>query len=246
MARWVTGKVLDLIWWTPSLFSLKVAADVQPFKAGQFTKLALEVDGKRIARAYSYVNSPHDPTLEFYLIEVTDGCLSQKLARLTAGDDIYIDAQANGFLTIEEIPDAHTLWMLSTGTAIGPFLSILAQGKLWDRFRQVILVHGVRANDDLTYRQQISMTQQAFKQFKYVPVVSREVPEYGLSGRITHILESGELVAFCALEELPKSSHFMICGNPQMVKDTTHWLTTKGFKRHRRAEPGHISVEQYW
>ncbi|NOU52214.1 ferredoxin--NADP reductase [Pseudoalteromonas sp. JBTF-M23] len=246
MPQWVTGKVLDVNWWTPSLFSLKVCADVQPFKAGQFTKLALHIEDKRIARAYSFVNSPQDPVLEFYLVEVADGSLSNKLSELKVNDELYVDAQPNGFLTLEEVPDADVLWMLSTGTAIGPFLSIIAQGNLWDRFKQVILVHGVRHNDDLTYQHQIMATQQLFQQFTYIPVVSREKPLSGLTGRITELLKTGELSAYCGFTELPKSSHFMICGNPQMVKDTTELLIESGFKRHRRAEPGHITVEQYW
>ncbi|BBN83733.1 ferredoxin--NADP(+) reductase [Pseudoalteromonas sp. A25] len=246
MSQWVTGKILDVNWWTPSLFSLKISADIEPFKAGQFTKLALKIGDKRVARAYSFVNSPQEPVLEFYLIEVEDGSLSQKLSELKVGDEIDVSVQANGFLTIEEVPDCDVLWMLSTGTAIGPFLSIIAQGKLWDRFKRVILVHGVRYNDDLTYQHQIITTEKLFKQFTYVPVVSREEPELGLSGRITDLLETGKLGQYCGLSELPKSSHFMICGNPQMVKDTTKLLMNDGFKRHRRAEPGHITVEQYW
>jgi ferredoxin--NADP+ reductase len=246
MAQWSRGKVLDVTWWTPSLFSLQIAADIQPFKAGQFTKLALEIDGKRIARAYSFVNPPEDPTLEFYLIEVTDGSLSERLAQLKADDEVFVGSQASGFLTLDEIPDADVLWMLSTGTAIGPFLSILAQGQLWERFKRVVLVHGVRTNADLTYQKRIKETDGLFEQFSYVPVVSRETPDNGLAGRITHLCQTDELAQFCGFSSFPSSSHFMICGNPEMVKETSSILVDKGFKKHRRAEAGHISVEQYW
>ncbi|OHU90215.1 MULTISPECIES: ferredoxin--NADP reductase [Pseudoalteromonas] len=246
MAKWTTGHILEINWWTPSLFSLRISAHIQPFKAGQFTKLALQVGDKRIARAYSFVNPPQDPILEFYLIEVPDGSLSERLAELKVGDEIMIEEQANGFLTLDEIPYADTLWMLSTGTAIGPFLSIIAQGELWNRFKNVVLVHGVRNNIDLTYQDRIKTAQKSFPQLHYVPAVSREQPELGLSGRITNLLDSGELVKYCGYDALPKSSHFMLCGNPQMVKDTTNLLISKGFERHRRAKPGHITVEQYW
>ncbi|WP_105169965.1 ferredoxin--NADP reductase [Pseudoalteromonas sp. T1lg23B] len=246
MAQWTTGRVLEVNWWTPSLFSLRISANIQPFKAGQFTKLALQVGDKRIARAYSFVNSPQDPVLEFYLIEVPDGSLSEHLAQLKVGDEIMVEERANGFLTLDELPDADTLWMLSTGTAIGPFLSILAQGELWNRFKRVILVHGVRQNTDLTYQDRIKAVQKSFPQFQYVPAVTREQPEFGLSGRITNLLESGKLAKYCGYDTLPQSSHFMLCGNPQMVKDTTNLLINKGFNRHRRAQSGHITVEQYW
>lgn len=246
MAQWVTGKIVEFNWWTPSLFSIKVAAGIKPFIAGQFTKLALNVEGRRVARAYSFVNSPNDPLLEFYLIEVPDGRLSSHLATLDIGDTVEVEAVAHGFFTLEETPKAEVLWMLSTGTAIGPFLSIIADGKLWERYERVILVHGVRHNTDLTYQDSILATASLFKQFTYVPAITREKPEQGLQGRVTDLLSSGALIKHCGMNQLNKNSHFMICGNPQMVKDTTQLLLDKGFKRHRRAESGHITVEQYW
>ncbi|AOT11051.1 ferredoxin--NADP reductase [Pseudoalteromonas luteoviolacea] len=246
MTNWVMGKVVEVNWWTPSLFSLKIAADIQKFTAGQFTKLALDVDGKRIARAYSFVNSPSDPLLEFYVIEVQDGALSQPLAQLKEGDDVWVYSKPSGYFTLEEVPKADTLWMLSTGTAIGPYLSIISDGKLWKHFNHVVLVHGVRLNSDLCYQDQIRATEKLFDQFKYVPLVSREAPEIGLSGRVTDIIKNGQLLDFCQLSSLPKDSHFMLCGNPNMVKDTTLLLQKLGFQKHRRSEPGHITVEQYW
>ncbi|MFN6887183.1 ferredoxin--NADP(+) reductase, partial [Proteus mirabilis] len=74
------------------------------------------------------VNSPQDPNLEFYLVTVPEGKLSPRLAALTVGDELLVTEQASGFFVLEEVPSANTLWMLSTGTAIGPFLSILQLG----------------------------------------------------------------------------------------------------------------------
>ena len=38
----------------------------------------------------------------------------------------------------------------------------------------------------------------------------------------------------------------MLCGNPAMVADATAALTTRGFRKHKRKEPGQISMETYW
>ncbi|ALU46044.1 ferredoxin--NADP reductase [Pseudoalteromonas rubra] len=246
MANWVNGKVVEKLWWTPSLFSIKVVADIDPFTAGQFTKLALPVEDKKVSRAYSFVNAPQDPLLEFFLIEVPDGQLSAPLAALDIGDDILVAGKPSGFFTLDEVPDASVLWMLSTGTAIGPFLSMLSDGKLWKRFDRVVLVNGVRHAQDLCYQDMLLDTEKIFKQFKYVPLVSREETAHTLSGRVTNLLESEELCRHCGFEQLPEDSQFMLCGNPQMVKDTTALLQTMGFARNRRAQPGHITVEQYW
>ncbi|MDK2596155.1 ferredoxin--NADP reductase [Pseudoalteromonas obscura] len=246
MSNWVIGKVIEVNWWTPSLFSLKVAADIEGFKAGQFTKLALDIDGKRVARAYSFVNSPADPLLEFFLIEVQNGSLSEKLAQLSEGDDLWVYNKPSGYFVLDEVPQGETLWMLSTGTAVGPFLSIISDGKLWKQFDRVVLVHGVRLNTDLCYQDLIRATEKLFPQFTYVPLVSREKPENGLGGRVTGILKNNQLVEYCNMTSMPQNSHFMLCGNPDMVKDTAALLQEMGFKKHRRAEPGHITVEQYW
>lgn len=124
MADWVTGKVTKVQNWTDALFSLTVHAPVHPFTAGQFTKLGLEIDGERVQRAYSYVNSPDNPDLEFYLVTVPDGKLSPRLAALKPGDEVQVVSEAAGFFVLDEVPDCETLWMLATGTAIGPYLSI--------------------------------------------------------------------------------------------------------------------------
>ncbi|MBQ4811564.1 ferredoxin--NADP reductase [Pseudoalteromonas luteoviolacea] len=246
MSSWVEGKVVEVNWWTPSLFSLKVAADIEPFSAGQFTKLGLEIDNRKVARAYSFVNAPADPLLEFFLIEVEKGALSSQLAQLVEGDSVWVNTKPSGFFVLNEVPKANTLWMLSTGTAIGPFLSILADGKLWRDYDRVVLVHGVRHNTDLCYQDQIKATEKLFPQFTYVQLVSRETPENGLHGRVTDVLNNGKLLSYCNIEQFTKDHHFMLCGNPDMVKDTTAMLQEMGFKKHRRAESGHITVEQYW
>ena len=112
MADWVTGKVTKVQNWTDALFSLTVHAPVLPFTAGQFTKLGLEIDGERVQRAYSYVNSPDNPDLEFYLVTVPDGKLSPRLAALKPGDEVQVVSEAAGFFVLDEVPDCETLWML--------------------------------------------------------------------------------------------------------------------------------------
>ncbi|MDQ2042794.1 ferredoxin--NADP reductase [Pseudoalteromonas sp. 20-92] len=247
MSNWVDATVKKVTWWNETLFSLTVNADVEPFKAGQFTKLSIIEDDKRIARAYSYVNSPDSSVLEFYLINVADGLLSPRLAKLQPGDNVLIERRATGFFTLDEIPQSEQLWMLGTGTAIGPFLSILQQPEVWQKYQHINLVHGVRFNSDLSYQPLINELLKAYPtQLNYIPVVSREEPLEGLHGRITDVIRSSRLFDKVKLDPAPNNAQFMICGNPQMVKDTTEFLIGKSFKRNRRREPGHITVEQYW
>ena len=134
MSKFVQGTVAGKRCWAERLYSLQVDADIAPFQAGQFTKLALDIDGEVVGRAYSFINAPNETPLEFYFIEVPGGLLTQRLAALEAGGTVWVAPQAAGFLTLAEAPDAKHLWLLSTSTGIAPFLSILKTAEPWQRF----------------------------------------------------------------------------------------------------------------
>src|SRR5437879_11400660 len=142
--QWLEAKVLENRHWTDTLFSLRVAGPSLAFEAGQFVRLGLDIDAERIARPFSFVNPPADRVHEFYGIVVPGGPLSPTLARLQPGDTLYLAPNPAGFLVLSEVPDAETLWLISTGTGIAPFLSILSTGAPWRGFRTVVLVNAVR------------------------------------------------------------------------------------------------------
>lgn len=248
MAEWVTGKVTKVQFWTDALFSLTVHAPVHPFTAGQFAKLGLEIDGERVQRAYSYVNAPGNPDLEFYLVTVPEGKLSPRLAALQPGDEVQIVSEAAGFFVLEEVPDCETLWMLATGTAIGPYLSILQEGKDLQRFKNLVLVHAVRYAADLSYLPLMLELQQRYEgKLRIQTVVSRETISGSLTGRVPALIESGALEEAVGLPMNTKTSHVMLCGNPQMVRDTTQLLKdSRQMAKHLRRRPGHITAEHYW
>jgi ferredoxin--NADP+ reductase len=245
--RWSEGRVYALRRWTDTLYSVQVEADVQPFLAGQFTKLGLQLDGQFVERPYSYVNAPQEMPLEFYFVTVPDGPLTRGMIALQPGARIWVMRRPSGFLTLNEVPDARHLWMLATGTAIGPFLSILKTVEPWQRFERIVLVHAVRMAEELSFADTIA----AFathhpRQFQFVPFVSREQSDFALPGRIPAALQSSLLEQRAALDIRPETSQIMICGNPEMVKDTSAVLQARGLERNRRRTPGHITVENYW
>ena len=246
MANWQLGQISAIKWWTKTLFSLTVKAEVAPFKAGQFTKLALDTEGKRFARAYSYVNAPDDSNLEFYLVDVEQGSLSPLLSKLKEGDSVWINPQASGFFTLDEVPASKQIWLLSTGTAIGPFLSMLQSTQIWQQYQQIYLVHGVRKTEDLSYQSLITQLQHAHPQLQFVSVVSQEENSAGLTGRITERLIDGTLARYFTTSMNIEDSQFMVCGNPEMVKEVCQILTAQGYARNRRQQPGQFTVEQYW
>ena len=210
MADWVTGKVTKVQNWTDALFSLTVRAPVLPFTAGQFTKLGLEIEGERVQRAYSYVNAPDNPDLEFYLVTVPDGKLSPRLAALKPGDEVQVVSEAAGFFVLDEVPDCDTLWMLATGTAIGPYLSILQLGNDLDRFKNLVLVHAARYAADLSYLPLMQALEKRYEgKLRIQTVVSRETVADSLTGRVPALIESGELEKAVGLPMDKETCHVM-------------------------------------
>lgn len=248
MAEWVTGTITQVQHWTDNLFSIQVQAPVNAFTAGQFAKLGLDIDGERVQRAYSYVNAPSDSNLEFYLVTVPDGKLSPRLHSLQTGDTLQVTEEAAGFFVLEEVPDCNTLWMLATGTALGPYLSILQEGKDLERFENIVLVHAARLAQDLSYLPLMQQLEQRYNgKLRIQTVVSRENAAGSLQGRVPALIEDGSLEAAVGLKIDADNSHIMLCGNPQMVRDTQQVLKeTRGMRKHLRRKPGHITSEHYW
>jgi ferredoxin--NADP+ reductase len=247
MSNWVEGQVLEIISWNKTLFTIKIKANIENYKAGQFAKLSLNVDDKRIARAYSFVNSPHDNIHEFHLVEVFNGKLTPLIANLNVGDKINISKKSNGFFTIDEVPENKNLWMLSTGTAIGVFLSILSTKEPWEKYENIVLVQAVRTKIDLVYQELIqTFIDKHPNKFSYISITSREKNNDSLTGRIPDFIKDGKLEQISNLKMLPENSQIMICGNPEMVKDTQTLLIDMNFTKNLRKKSGNITTENYW
>jgi ferredoxin--NADP+ reductase len=240
-SKWLESRVIENRRWTDALFSLRVEGPQLGFEAGQFVRIAVD---ERIARPFSFVNAPDDPVLEFYGIVVPEGPLSPKLMQLRAGERLLVAPNPAGFLVLSEVPDADTLWLVSTGTGIAPFLSILRTETPWRRFRNVVLVHAVRHARELVYQDMIRKIVKE-KSLRYLTFVSREAASGSLTGRIPAAMRDGRLETAAGLA-LNQHSHVMLCGNPDMLKDASGALAERGLRKHRRRTPGHITVESFW
>jgi len=245
--RWCEGRVHALRQWTDKLYSIQVEVDTDAFTAGQFTKLGLVIGDEFISRPYSYVTAPDEALREFYFIIVPDGPLTHAMVKLKTGEPIYVMRKAAGFLTLNEVPAAPQLWMLSTGTAIGPFLSILKTEEPWQRYQRIVLVHAVRLAEELSFAETVQAIRDAHPdQFDFIPFVSREDTDFAIQARVPAAISDGRLEQRAGLAITPEHSQVMICGNPDMVKSTQAILEERGLARNKRRAPGHITVENYW
>jgi len=246
MADWLKSKVVEKIQWNDRLFSLRIESALKDFMAGQFIRVALDVNGERIARPYSLVNKPGEDYLEIYFNIVPEGPLSPRLAALEVNDEIFVTDKANGFLVIDEVPESRHLWLMATGTGVGPFLSILKTEEVWQRFEKIVLAYSVRASSELAYQQQIAaLEKQNAGQLLYVPFVTRETVDGVICQRIPQSIDEGTLEQRTGLHISENDSHIMMCGNSAMITDVTACLEKRGLRKHRRREPGHITTEKY-
>jgi ferredoxin--NADP+ reductase len=247
MADWIAGRVIDKQQWNDTHYSVRIDAAVEAFRAGQFARFGLDLGEERVGRPYSFVNAPAERPLEIFFNVVPDGPLSSRLAALHAGDDLWVTPKPNGNLTLDSVPDdARHLWLLATGTAIGPFLSILKTAEPWERFDRVVLAYGVRHVADLAYQDLIEQLQQAHpEQLTYVPLVTREAMPDAIKARIPAALQEGVLERRAGVCLDGAHVHAMLCGNAGMIADASSVLEARGLKRNLRREPGQFSTEKY-
>ncbi|RRU71744.1 ferredoxin--NADP reductase [Stutzerimonas xanthomarina] len=252
--KFTRQRLLEVQTLTPNLFTLRTSRDPGfRFTAGQFARLGVrKPSGCIVWRAYSMVSAPHDEFLDFFSIVVPDGEFTSELSRLAVGDELLVDKQAFGFLTLDRFLDGRDLWLLATGTGIAPFLSILQDFEAWQRFERIILVYSVREARELAYQQLIAeLPQRDYleglgSKLLYLPVVTREQIPGALHGRITTLIENGELERAADLQLAPEHSRIMLCGNPQMIEDTRAVLKARDLNLAMTRRPGQVAVENYW
>jgi ferredoxin--NADP+ reductase len=260
--KYTTQRITWIRRWTDHLFSFRVTRDRgYRFVPGQFARIGVYRDDgpkgpRHVWRAYSIVSADYDEHLEFYSIVVPDGDFTTKLATLRAGDELFVEKASYGFLTQDRFENGRDLWLLSSGTGIAPFISILHDLAAWEQYERLVVVHSVRRADELAYRDTIGAlrTNEVFGdelaanpgKLVYVPIVTRERIEGALHARIPALLANGALEEAAGVRIDPQRSRFMICGNPDMVDDIRVHLTNAGYRVSRRGAPAHLAVENYW
>lgn len=237
------------------------SGEVPSFTPGQYAELAIpEVHaatgdeaapaGKLLRRSYSIASAPDDKRgLEFYIVRVDGGELTPKLWSLQQGERLWVGPKVKGKFTLENVPPGSDVVMVATGTGLAPFLSMLRHHRAAPPWRRAVLLHGARFQRDLGYVEELKALQEEEPWFHYLTTLTRE-PEgsdwTGNRGRIQHLFTGGALAN--ALGEAPnvERTHFLLCGNPQMIDDLEVLLAGFGLRPHKKKEPGNIHVERYW
>jgi ferredoxin/flavodoxin---NADP+ reductase len=252
MSAFLEERVLTVHHWTDRQFSFTTTRDpALRFLNGHFTMIGLRVNGKPLLRAYSIVSANYEEHLEFLSIKVPDGPLTSRLQHIQVGDSIVVGKKPTGTLVIDYLLPGKRLYMMSTGTGLAPFMSIVRDPATYEKFEQVILVHGVREVAELAYHDYLEkelpahefLGEMVTKQMKYYPTVTREPFRY--QGRITDLIENGKLFTDLGVPAInPAEDRVMICGSPGLLKDLKHMLEARSFKEGNTTTPGDFVVER--
>jgi ferredoxin--NADP+ reductase len=252
MSAFNEERVLSIHHWTDKLFTFKTTRDASlRFSNGHFTMIGLRVNGKPLLRAYSIVSANYEDHLEFLSIKVPDGPLTSRLQHIQEGDTIIVGRKPTGTLLIDYLLPGKRLFLLSTGTGLAPFMSIVRDPDTYNKFEQIILVHGVRQKDELAYHDLLVehlpahefLGDMVSSQLRYYPTVTRE--PYKNMGRVTDLIETGKIFDDLDLPPLdPAEDRVMICGSPGMLKDLKHLLESRGFNEGNTSKPGDFVIER--
>ena len=244
--------VLTVHHWTDRLFSFTTTRNTAlRFSNGHFTMIGLRVNNKPLLRAYSIVSPNYEEQLEFLSIKVQDGPLTSRLQHIQPGDRVIVGHKPTGTLLIDYLLPGKRLYMLATGTGLAPFMSIIRDPDTYEKFEEVILIHGVREVKELAYHDYITqelpshefLGEMVTNQLKYYPTVTRETYEH--QGRITDLIESGKIFFDLGIPALdPAVDRVMLCGSPAMLKDLKLMLEARKFNEGNTSKPGDFVIER--
>jgi len=252
MSNFNEETVLSVHHWTDRLFSFTTTrSQALRFSNGHFTMIGLMVDGKPLLRAYSIASANYEDHLEFLSIKVEAGPLTSRLQHIKVGDTIIVGRKPTGTLLSDYLLPGRRLYMLSTGTGLAPFMSIVRDPEIYDKFDQLVLVHGVRQVDELAYHDLLveHLPNHEFlgdlvsSKLRYYPTVTRE--SYKNTGRVTELIESGKLFDDLGVPPFdPAVDRVMICGSAEMLRDLKQILEARGFKEGNTTSPGDFVIER--
>jgi ferredoxin--NADP+ reductase len=210
-------------------------------------------NGKSLLRAYSMASPAYDETLEFLSIKVPDGPLTSQLQKIEVGDQIFLGRKPTGTLVTDALLPGRRLFLIGTGTGLAPWMSLIRDPDIYDRFEQVAVVHSVRRVSDLAYREMLEghlaedplVAEMAADRFTYIPTVTRE--PFHTTKRIEGLMEDGTLFKGTLGEPLhfdPAQDRIMLCGSMAMIKDTAEMLDARGFVEGSNSKPGDYVIER--
>ena len=239
--------------WDDRLFSFRTTRPASlRFRSGEFVMIGLpDESGKPILRAYSIASPFWDDELEFYSIKVPDGPLTSRLQRIRPGQGVIVRTKPTGTLVLDALLPGSRLWLISTGTGIAPFASLIRDPETYEKFDRVILTQTCRHVSELSYGAALEaalaqdplirdLAQDKFR--RYATTTREPSPRMG---RITELIRSGQLFSDLGLPGLdPLLDRVMICGSMALNLEIKAQLEAAGLCEGANNNPGEFVLEK--
>lgn len=245
-------KVVSVHHYTDRLFSFRVTRpQAFRFRSGEFVMIGLPNAEKPVFRAYSIASPAWDEEIEFFSIKVPDGPLTSHLQKIQPGDTVLLRQKSTGTLVTDALTPAKRLFMISTGTGIAPFASLVRDPDTYEKFEEIIVTHTCRDHAELAYGVEL------FENLAADPLIGEltqgRVTLYSTTtreitprmGRITRLIENGRFYEDLGIAPLsPETDRVMICGSMHMLKDVKELVEGLGFKEGSLSHPADFVVER--
>lgn len=245
-------RVTALKHYTESLFAFSCERpDAFRFRSGEFVMIGLMNGAKPLLRAYSIASPAWDEQLSFYSIKVPDGPLTSRLQNIQIGDEILVGKKPTGTLVLDALTPGKRLFLVSTGTGIAPFASLIREPETYERYDEIIVTHTCRTAPELVYGEEIVAAaladplvgEDAAKKLRLVTSLTRN--SHKLEGRITTLIENGRLFAHLGAAPFdPAQDRVMICGSSLVLTDMKLLCEAHGFVEGSNSEPGSFVIER--
>ena len=245
-------EVLEVEHYTDRLFRFRTTRPPSfRFRSGEFVMIGLPCAEKPVYRAYSMASPSWDDELEFFSIKVPGGPLTQHLQKIVAGDTILMRKKPTGTLVLDALLPGKRLYMISTGTGIAPFASLIRDPEVYEKFDNVILTHTCRDEAELKYgfdtvalaKANMLVGEEATSSLSHFASTTRQKSQH--MGRITTLIEDGTFFTTMGMPPFnPDEDRVMLCGSSGMLRDLKDILNARGFTEGANSRPGTFVIER--
>lgn len=246
------ARVTDVKHYTDALFAFTCERPASlRFRSGEFVMIGLMNGPKPLLRAYSIASPAWDENLSFYSIKVPDGPLTSRLQHIRPGDEVLVGKKPTGTLVLDALTPGKRLFLVSTGTGVAPFASLIREPETYERYDEVILTHTCRTRAELVYGEEVVAAakadplvgEEASAKLRHVTSLTRE--SHALEGRITNLIENGALISHLGAPSLdPAQDRIMICGSVSVLQDMKAIAEARGFIEGANSEPASFVIER--